>query len=139
MAIKDKFLPSLGAEGWLSNKKAIMEKLFTYYIASEYNQTNTFYTQVKSLKYDLFISYDEHAIRSRIEDSLTKLYSPYFDSVEFSSKLTEKEGSKLVEITIDVKCTYGNETYTLSKIIESNFDDSIILNFDTLMGNIYGS
>lgn len=139
MATKDKFLPSLGAEGWLSNKKAIMEKLFTYYIASEYNQTNTFYTQVKSLKYDLFISYDEHEIRSRIEDSLTRLYSPYFDNVEFSSKLTEKEGSKLVEITIDVKCTDGNETYTLSKIIESNFDDSIILNFDTLMGNIYGS
>lgn len=139
MATKDKFLPSLGAEGWLSNKKAIMEKLFTYYIASEYNQTNTFYTQVKSLKYDLFISYDEHEIRSRIEDSLTRLYSPYFDNVEFSSKLTEKEGSKLVEITIDVKCTDGNETYTLSKIIESNFDDSIILNFDTLMGNIYGT
>lgn len=139
MATKDKYLPSLGAEGWLTNKKAIMEKLFTYYLASEYNQTNTFYTQVKSLKYDLFISYDEHAIRERIEDSLTKLYSPYFDSVDFSSKLTEKEGSKLVEITIDVKCTDGKDVYTLSKIIESNFDESIIINFDNLMGNIYGS
>lgn len=138
MAVKDKYLPSLGADGWLENKKAIMEKLFLYYIASDYNQSNTFYTFIRSLKYDLFQSYDEHNVRTLVENSIIDLYSPYFDDVNAITKLRYVPDSKIVEITIDVKCTYNNETFKLSKVIEGNIDESVIVNYDALLGNMYG-
>jgi hypothetical protein len=36
-------LPSLSDEGFISNKEVIIAKLFKYFLASNYSQSNTFY------------------------------------------------------------------------------------------------
>ena len=128
-------IPSLTLDGFINNKKIQMSKLFEYFLASDYSQSNTFYTQIKSLKYILAKSANPEEARVSIARALEGLYSSYFTTASADVILVEKEGTSQVSIHIEVKATYENETYSL--IRELQYTNGDIETFNSLLDQYY--
>jgi hypothetical protein len=128
-------IPTLGLDGWMKNKHSQMGKLFEYFLASDYSQSNTFYGEIASLKYILASGNDSVKIKDDIVITLTKLYEKHFDTVEVVVEVKESEEESTIEYRIDVNATHGEDIYELSKdISESN---GSISNFEALLDELY--
>lgn len=129
----DKFFPALTTEGWVTDKKTIMEKIFLHYLCSEKSQSSIFKEQVRSLKYTLQQNKDEHYILEAIRSDLNALYGSYFPIVEVLPS-TDKTDTKL-DIVFNVVCyDENNNKYDLQKVLD--YKESSINNFQNLVANI---
>ena len=128
-------IPSLTVDGFINNKKIQMGKLFEYYLASDYSQSNTFNGQVCSLKYVLAMNNDTESIKKAIAVDLETLYGSHFDKIESNILVVEPEGTGKMNVHIDLIAYHNNETYTLTKeLVYSNGD---IEQFGTLLDEYY--
>lgn len=130
-------IPVLSVTGWETNKKAIMIKLFEYFVTSDYGQSNTFKGDVQSLKY-LVAAYTAKAdLRTAIIDSLTKMYKNYFKSATVSVTVDDPDTSSVITFTIDITCTDDNNTpYILSQTISES--GGVLLNIDNIIEDLRG-
>lgn len=111
-------LPSLSIDGYITNRHVIMYKLWLYFLASEYSQSNIWRKQIYSLKYILNTIDDKMDIGREIELALTKLYENYFDNVQAVCVTNVINVSK-IHITISLVCEYDKNTYTLKQELSS--------------------
>lgn len=125
-------IPTLTIDGFVTNKYIQMYKLFEYFLASDYSQSNTFSGKVASLKYILATETSE-TMTSTIENQLRNLYISYFDSVNVQT-WTEVIGSKL-HIYIDIMAEDNDKTYTLSKEVKSTKGE--IENYERLLDELW--
>ena len=93
-------LPSLSDEGFITNKEVIIAKLFKYFLASNYSQSNTFYGDISSLNYIIATNTPNDKMRADLETTLIKLYGRYFDSVDFNVNI-ETDNTDVAKIYID--------------------------------------
>ncbi len=104
----------------------LMEKIFLYFVTSDYSQSVTFYGKIKSFKW-IYQNYknDDSELVSRIKEALTDYYLLYFKEVNVSVNIKEND-NKPRTIGIEVAATYeNNKTYYLSEIIEISANDNI--------------
>lgn len=128
-------IPSLTLDGFINNKKIQMTKLFEYFLASDYSQSNTFYTGISSLKYILAKVGTPEEARGTILSQLNKLYSEHFDTVNVSVDLYEPEGTGVANLHIEILATDDGVTYTLTR--ELQYTNSGIEEFNTLLDKYY--
>ncbi len=130
-------LPVLSVTGWETNKKAIMIKLFEYFITSDYGQSNTFKGDVQSLKYLVAAYTAKSDLRIAIIDSLGKMYNNYFKSSSVSVTVDDPDTSSVITFTIDITCVDENNTsYTLSQTISES--GGVLLDIDNVIENLRG-
>lgn len=136
MAVSKGTIPTLTLDGFLNTKKLQMSKLFEYYLASDFSQSNTFYGGVCSLKYVLAKSGgDAVSIKRGIESDLNKLYGNHFTSVTTDVGVYEPEGTGKIIVEINLSATFDNETFTLNKTI--NYDKGDIEGFNDMLDKYY--
>lgn len=127
-------LPSLSDEGFITNKEVIIAKLFKYFLASNYSQSNTFYGDISSLNYIIATNTPNDKMRADLETTLIKLYGRYFDSVDFNVNI-ETDNTDVAKIYIDGTLQDGTKTYNLSKTVA--IQGSTITNFENLLDEYY--
>ena len=127
-------LPSLSDEGFITNKEVIIAKLFKYFLASNYSQSNTFYGDISSLNYIIATNTPNDKMRADLETTLIKLYGRYFDSVDFNVNI-ETDNTDVAKIYIDGTLQDGTNTYNLSKTVA--IQGSTITNFENLLDEYY--
>ena len=127
-------IPSLTIDGWDTNPLSQMSKLFEYYQASDYSQSDYFMGSIISLKYTLSKDIRPNILKENIEADLRKLYGKFFDTVEPIIDVQE-EGDGIVNIIINLTCNYNTQTYTLAKSIKGR--SSGIIEYQTKLTNKY--
>lgn len=127
-------IPSLTIDGWDTNPLSQMSKLFEYYQASDYSQSDYFMGSIISLKYTLSKDIRPNVLKENIEADLRKLYGKFFDTVEPIIDVQE-EGDGIVNIIINLTTTYNAQTYTLAKSIKGR--SSGIIEYQTKLTNKY--
>jgi hypothetical protein len=128
-------LPTLTMSSWLDNRNTIMTKLFEYFLASDYSQSNTFAGTIKSLKYIIHNYTTASNIRNELIQALSELYQPYYDNVLVDIEIDESTDSSTISITIRIACTYMGVDYNLARnIVETN---GHIANFDDALDQIH--
>lgn len=126
----DQYLPTLSSEGWLTNKEAIIEKLFIYFLAGDVYQSNTFKDYVYTLKEAIQRSDDNHPLQDLISEYLTRLYEDFFPVVEPTITIQETDTDLLY--TIDLKLVdEDKKEYNIQRILQSR--DSKIINWQELL------
>lgn len=128
-------LPTLTMSSWVNNRNTLMTKLFEYFLASDYSQSNTFAGTIKSLKYIIHNFTTSENIRNELTQALSELYQPYYDNVLVDITIDEPTDSSTISITIRITCTYMGVDYTLARnIVETN---GHIANFDDALDTIH--
>lgn len=127
-------LPSLTDEGFISNKNIMLGKLFQYFLASNYSQSNTFFGDISSLSYILANNVPDNKMKADIETTLVKLYSRYFDKADFVVTI-EDNYTDVAPVYIEGVLVDNGITYTLSKVL--SIQGTTILNYENLLDEYY--
>ena len=115
-------IPTLTLDGFVSNKKAQMVKLFEYFLASDKSQSNVF-NNVQSLKYILTKHKNNGDIKLELDKALQELYGTHFTSVTPDVRIIDVPNTSTINIYINVKCTYEDKTYELVREVSSTNGD----------------
>jgi len=112
-----KVLPTMSIFGMTKDSNIITEKLFLYFITSEYSQSVTFYGEISSLKY-LLNQYatEPELLKNEIYETLLILYKKYFDNVEIEVDIKQDKNKKN---SIEIKITTEDENGVVSTINET--------------------
>ena len=111
-------IPALTLEGWDTSPESQISKLFEYYQASDYSQSNSFIGNITSLKYTLKQTRDMLQLSKLIEADIIRLYGDFFDTVEPLVDAKEIPGGIIrVDINIIIsfriiRSKYGRTTRT---------------------------
>jgi len=128
-------IPHLSRDGWLKDPSTMVNKLFEYFLVSEYSQSNTYRGKITSLKYILEQNTASDDIKSEIIKALVNMYNRYFTDILINIDITDDDTSMLsLAISVDVTGEDGNR-YTLDKNLELN--NGTIANMNTLIEDLY--
>ena len=115
-------LPTLTLDGYLDSVEIMMTKLFEYFVTSEYSQSKLFYTNISSLPYLVRdAGPDLDKLEDSVKETLTKLYSRFWNNVTVFVNVKDKKISSTKHktiIDIDIEVIHNNRTYTLNKSAE---------------------
>lgn len=120
-------LPTLAVDGFTTDKAVIVTKLYEYFLASDYSQTNTFFNGVASLKYILGEAKGMTELDTMIKDALTNMYSKYFPVVVVDTIPDETDSKVGLSVNVLVTDDAGNN-YRLNELID--ITDNNIINYD---------
>lgn len=127
-------IPSLSTDGFIDQGNMIMNKLFEYFLASDYSQSNNFIGTIKSLKYLLSANMKPNDLANKVKEALYLLYSNYFDNVSVTCDVISEDRAKY-RIYIEIKGDRDGNRHTLSKELKST--DNKIDNFENEIDKLY--
>ena len=131
-----KVIPTLSTDGFISNPKMIMAKLFQYYLSCDYYQSTPFKGTNKSLRYTMSkFDNDTNRLIREIESDLTHIFGPYFSNLAVSANLISKPNDGLQIIKIDVKGDANGTSYSLERDVKLVNGD--ISGFEMLLDTDY--
>lgn len=113
-------VPTLSENGWVTDSQAMTEYLFTYFLLSEYSQTQLYLGSISSFPW-ILQKYKGNTMEltSALTSALNTYYRRHFPNVdiEVTEKTIDSESSK-AEITIYVKVidSLGDE-FILGRIL----------------------
>lgn len=128
-------IPSLTVDGNITNKDLQMKKLFQYFLASDYSQSNQFYGKIASLKYILATYTDSADISLEIKKALNSLYTDFFDSVSVTVSIQNTTTTGITVYNINISCIYDSTTYELAQSIDSSL--AKIENYDAAVAALF--
>jgi len=109
-------IPTLTADGSITDYYEILKKQFEYFLACDHSQSNYFIGNIQSLKYILTLKKDPNDIAYAIKEALKALYASYFTSTTISINIDDS--TSIVVYTIDVKAYVGTTLYEMSGVID---------------------
>ncbi len=128
-------IPTLTLDGFVNNKNAQMGKLFEYFLASDYSQSNVFYRDISSLKYLITEYKDSQELKREIENTLSKLYKRHFDNVSVLVEVKESELSSTTELLINITADNDGKQYYLAKDIKQSNGE--IDNYESMLDELH--
>lgn len=131
-----KQVPSLSANGWLTEISEKADALMAYYITSEHSQTYLYKGRITSLPHHIQKNGSEPTrLESTVENDLGDYFRRHFEDVEItvSAKPVSDKEPNNINLTIDCIVVEGGERYSLGREIKVE-DDRIVNIFDKLKG-----
>nr|DAQ18641.1 MAG TPA: hypothetical protein [Caudoviricetes sp.] len=127
-------IPTLTVDGWDTTPISQMSKLWEYYQASDYSQSNTFRSKIISLKYTLQTETTPERLKDAIKNDINNLYGEFFEKV--TPLIDVKDvGEGVVNINVDITCQRNFEEYKLTRAIRGR--KSGIIEFETKLQEKY--
>ena len=112
-------LPTMSIFGISDDPDIIAEKLFLYFLTSEYSQSVSFYGKISSLKYLLTMySTRPKELESAVRDALIELYNKYFKSVDVEVSTKNDENKKTAALVLIINITCVSENGAVSTVEE---------------------
>lgn len=126
-------IPTLTLDGFVTNKKAQMVKLFEYFLASDKSQSNVF-NDIQSLKYILTQNKNMSDLKTALDRAIMDLYKPFFTNVTPDVIIKESDTSNVINIYINIKTTHEGKMYELTReVVSTNGDYNV---FDKSLASI---
>lgn len=126
-------IPTLTLDGFVTNKKAQMVKLFEYFLASDKSQSNVF-NNIQSLKYILTQNKNMSDLKTALDRAIMDLYKPFFTNVTPDVIIKESDTSNVINIYINIKTTHEGKMYELTReVVSTNGDYNV---FDKSLASI---
>lgn len=120
--MSDVVVPVLSSEGWITDIRKKADQVMAYFFASDYSQSNLFYTNIASLAW-LVQQYgnDTTALQSAVESTLQQYLERYFTGVRLTVTIedTTETGGGRYNIILDATVVEGEYRYSLGKLIET--------------------
>jgi hypothetical protein len=109
---------SLTMAGTVTRPAEIVDFLMADFYASLQEQSEIYPGAVASLPY-LVATYGSNkmVLSEKIQNTLQKYFSDYFDSVSMNVRCTDIDGTSGYEISLAVEVTQGTETYQLNQLL----------------------
>lgn len=114
-------IPSLSAEGFITDIRKMGDMVMAHYFASDFSQSNAFYGQITSLAYHVQqYGHQPERLRDEIETRVTQYLERYFDGATVTVTITDHEqGSpNRYNINFDAVVIKGDQRYSLGRLIE---------------------
>lgn len=129
-------IPTMGINGFISDIDELLNKIYFYYLTSDYTQSVTFFGKIKSLSYALKrADYKPEKSTEIVQEDLLHILHRYFpnlnpDSVVTTYKESLSGANKVIYIIgIDIELVDGNgKKHQLSKSIELDPENKIHFN-----------
>ncbi len=113
-------VPTLSGAGWLTGVAERADALLSYFLVSDYSQTNVHKGGIASLPY--IIQRDARnifSLREDVGDALGGLLRKYFDDATVSVTIDNADTkSARYNMTLSVIITEGSKRYSLGKLID---------------------
>lgn len=111
-------MPSLSSDGWVNTPMKTLDFLFSHLFLTDYSQSYIYYTRITSIPYIMFKNQTSVGqLVSDLRDNLVLYFSRYYDTVNCDIIENESIGTSS-SLTIFLEVVDGNESFTLSKVIE---------------------
>lgn len=126
----------------------MLQKLFDYFLLSDYSQTNLYRGNVASLKY-ILLNEPTDTLLDNVKSSLYAMYNRYFESPRFTDTLNEldieaqfieSDETNIKYLMILISATVNDKRYTINKdvsinniedVLDSKYLDELDDNFNT--------
>lgn len=121
-------IPSLSLAGFINDLPSMVDRMLSYYLTSEYSQSNLFNGRVLSLQKQMqAYQHDDNLLRSSVREELTEYFAGICDipSVEVTTEFPNPEDPSRINLTVSVVVTKDGKSYSVGKMIETK--DSITL------------
>ena len=119
MTITKKPLVSLSSQGWITSLEHQADRMFAYFVTSEYSQSVLYYGSVRSLPW-LVQKYgnDRTDFRREVKNALDNLFS-FYDNVLTEVTLVEGDDDSN-QFSVNVSCvlTYQSQEYSLARQLQ---------------------
>ena len=115
-------VPTLSSVGWVTEVAEKADRLFAYYMTSEYSQSNAYYKEITSLTWHIQqFGSDPSVLKKRIEDDLMTYLSRYFEMVdlEVSTQHPNPEDPEKINIRISAIVYDQGKRYSLGREIQA--------------------
>lgn len=111
-------MPSLSSDGWVNTPMKTLDFLFSHLFLTDYSQSYIYYTRITSIPYIMFKNQTSVGqLVSDLRDNLVLYFGRYYDTVNCDIIENESIGTSS-SLTIFLEVVDGNESFTLSKVIE---------------------
>jgi len=103
-----KAIAELSPDGFVTNGKAMMLKLYEYFMSSDYSQSNVFMGGIASLKYIISEASDAIVLDTMVTEALTTMYESYFTNVAVTTTVVDKDNKITITVNIVGTDAAGN-------------------------------
>lgn len=128
-------VPTLTTDGFVDDIGLMSDRLLSYFLVSEYSQSNLYYGKISSLTYLVYKhGNDPDQMNIEIQKTLQGYLERHFDSVTIKVNITndaENPDSGQYGIRLDINVTKGGEKYSMGKEV-SVINSKLVSIMDTL-------
>jgi len=118
-------LATLSDKGWVTDGRDIFDRVFAYFLASDYSQSNVYYNNISSFPYIIQESGNDITKLIQTTESTLKTYlSRYFTDVVVLVKDTTPDASGAVELTIRLSLRHNGVVLDITSIINFTLGSS---------------
>ena len=130
-------VPSLTTDGFITNKRLMISKIWDYILASDYSQSNIFYGKVTSLKHILATNTPPFGVKDALAKYLNTCFKKYFETVNVEINVIDTGNDSTFKVEIAVALTDDNgKTYHLYDEIQ--YTNGKIENYENKLIELYG-
>lgn len=115
-------VPTLSSAGWLETVGQKADRLFAYYLTSEFSQSYLYHNNVTSMTYHIQ-QYGNRPLELQevVQRELKAMLNSYFDDVELRVAVDEpaQGDPERINITIDCKVIQDGVPYSLGRLVKA--------------------
>lgn len=112
-------VPTLDTSGWVKGVAQKAERVMSYYVTTQYSQSNTFKGQVRSLQSTIQRTmHDKSALMQAVQTDMIALLNAYYDSVSVSVDIKPYKGDEnKMNIQMTATVVEGGLSYDYGRLI----------------------
>lgn len=129
-------VPALTVDGFITNKRLMVSKIWDYILESDYSQSNVFFGKITSFKYILATNEPPFGVQDMLEKSIKECYSRYFDNVGVEVKVEDTGNNSTYRVEVAVVIKDDTKTYHLYDEIQ--YTNGKIETYDKKLQELYG-
>jgi len=121
-------IPTLSTAGFVTDIPTMIDRMFSYYLTSEYSQSNLFQGKILSLQKQIqAYQHDRNLLITNVRDELEGYFNSVADSTTVKVSLDDPnpDDPNRINITLEAMVVKNNKAYSVGKLIETQ--DSKIL------------
>ena len=122
-------LPLLSSDGWVAQSPTLIDRVFAYFLLSDYSQTALYPNNITSLPYLIQQNSDIESLQTTVSTALTALYGRYYSETDINIRIepdTVNSAKQTIYVGVSVTDDTGKET-TLEKAV--TIKDSKVIAF----------
>lgn len=113
--------PTLSPLGYIYDPQQKIEWIFADYIASKHSQSTINFGRISSLSFDEFDgNYEGQRTAEIMQNSLTKLFTAYFESANVQVTDDTEAGSQEAKVIVKGVFTQDGKNYHLNDVLSLN-------------------
>ena len=129
-------VPSLTIDGFITNKRLMIHKIWDYILESDYSQSNVFFGKITSFKYLLATNTPPFGVKDALESFISNCYKKYYSDVTCTVNVEDTGNDSTFRVEIALAIVEDNKTYHLYDEIQ--YTNGKIETYNNKLTELYG-